>query len=217
MKKNFYLLVIFLCILFFIPSFAQNYGVALKVSTLGFTVEGMRSFNPNLNARVGFALFSYSFNGGGGTSDDYSYNAKLGLSSINILADYFPWGSGLKLTGGFLINLNKISTELTPTKTYIVGGDIYSPENLGKMNADIKFNTFSPYFGIGFGNPLAEGKKLGFAFDIGTIYHGSPRVDLSANGLLEPSASPEQEEKLAENISWFKWFPVVSFSLTYQF
>ncbi len=197
--------------------FAQNYGISVKGSTLGFGIEAMRSFSPNLNARVGFAVFGYSIKGGGGSTDDYSYNAKLNLTGINILADYFPWQTGLRVTAGFLINLNKVTTEMTPSKTYTVGGDLYTPDVLGKMNAEIKFNKIAPYIGIGFGNPLAEGKKLGFTFDMGTMYHGSPKVDLSATGLIEPSASPDQEEKLADNISWFKWFPVVSFGLTYKF
>jgi hypothetical protein len=210
-------LLLVLYLTYFQSSIAQNYAVSLKASTLGFGVEGMRSFNPNFNARIGFAFFGYNLKGGGGSKDDYSYEAKLSLTGVNILADYFPWKTGLRVTAGFLINLNKITTEMTPTKTYVVGGDVYTLDLLGKMNGEIKFNKISPYFGIGFGNPIAAGKKLGFTFDIGTMYHGSPKVDLSASGLIEPSASPEQEEKLVSNLSWFKWYPIISFGLTYQF
>lgn len=197
--------------------YSQDFAAALKVSTTGISAEAMRSFGPKFNARLGFSFFSYSINGGGGSGDDYSYDAKLGLFSIAALADYFPFERGLKLTAGLVINLNKFEADMKPTKSYTVGGDIYSPDLLGTMNAKISFNKVAPYIGIGFGNPTAGSRGLGFSFDIGTIYQGSPKAKLSATGLIEPSASPEQQEKLESNLSWFKWYPVLSLGLTYKF
>jgi len=106
---------------------------------------------------------------------------------------------------------------MKPTKSYTVGGDIYTPDLLGTMSADISFNKVAPYIGIGFGDPTAGSKGLGFTFDIGTVFQGAPKAKLSATGLIEPSASPEQQEKLESNLSWFKFYPVVSFGLTYKF
>jgi hypothetical protein len=134
-----------------------------------------------------------------------------------MLADYFPFGNSLRLTGGFLINLNKAEIALTPTDSYVVGGDEYTPEKLGVMTADIDFNKFAPYIGIGFGNPMAGDSGLKFSFDIGTIYQGAPNIDLSATGLIEPSAEADNEATLESNLEWFQWFPVVQFGLTYKF
>lgn len=196
---------------------SQDFAAALKVNTLGISVEGIRSFGPNFNARLGLAFFSYSADGGGGTGDDYKYSGSLDLFSISALADYFPWERGFRVTAGLLVNLNKGDAEMIPTKTYTVGGDQYTPDKLGVMNAKVDFNKIAPYIGIGFGNPTAGDRGLGFTFDIGTIYQGAPNVDLEATGLISPSASPEQEQTIEDNLSWFKWYPVVSFGLTYKF
>lgn len=218
MKKLLPIFIIaFACTLLPQKNYGQDYAAAIKVNTLGISAEGVRSFGPNFNARLGIAFFSYSADGGGGTGDDYKYAGTLDLFSISALADYFPWERGFRISAGFLINLNKASAEMTPTKTYTVGGDLYTPDKLGIMNADVDFNKVAPYIGIGFGNPTAGDKGLGFTFDIGTIYQGSPNVDLSATGLIAPSASPEQEATIEDNLSWFKWYPVVSFGLTYKF
>ncbi|MCS7052930.1 MAG: hypothetical protein NZM09_04260 [Ignavibacterium sp.] len=215
--KNILSIIIF-STLFISPTlYSQDYAAALKLSTTGITAEAIRSFSPNFNARLGFSFFSYSVNGGGGTGDDYSFDAKLGLFSISALADYFPFERGLKLTAGFVVNLNKFEANMKPARSYTVGGDVYTPALLGTMNANISFNKIAPYIGIGFGNPTAGSKGLGFSFDIGTIYQGPPKAKLSASGLIEPSASPEQQKKFEENLSWFKWFPVFSFGLTYKF
>jgi len=40
---------------------------------------------------------------------------------------------------------------------------------------------------------------------------------LSAKGLLEPSAAPDQEKQLESNLNWFKWWPVITLGLTYEF
>ena len=215
MKK---LLLVVLSIFIFNISqnFAQGFAAGVKLSTRGISLELNKSILTNINLKAGAAFFSYTHDGGDGT-DDYEYEAKLNLSSISLLADWFPFNNTLRLTGGILINLNKVDIDLTPTNSYTVGGDVYAPEDLGMLSAKVDFSPVSPYIGIGIGNPTSGDSGLKFTFDFGTIYQGSPNVDLSATGLIEPSAAPDQEAQLEDNVSWFKWYPVVSFGLMYKF
>ncbi len=199
-----------------LATMAQDYAASVKISTLGINVEGVRSFGPSLNTRLGLALFSYSHEGGG-DGDDYEYTGDLKLLSISALADWFPFKNFFRITGGVLINLNEAELEMIPTETYQIGGDLYTPEKLGKLNAKVDFNKVAPYIGIGFGNPMSGGSGLAFTFDIGTVYQGAPNVDLTATGLIEPSGAPDQEKTLENNLDWFQWYPVISFGLTYKF
>ena len=216
MKKNILSVNFFILILFAGQISAQDYGAAIKLSTGGVTLEGMRSFGSQFNTRLGFAFFSTSQDGGGGT-EDYEYTADANLSSAYALVDYFPFGQTLRLTGGLMFNFNKADILLTPTNTYSIGGDEYTPDKLGTMSAEISFNKVAPYIGIGLGNPLGGDSGFKFTFDIGTFYQGAPGVDLSATGLIEPSASPDQEATLENNLDWFKWYPIVQFGLAYKF
>lgn len=95
-----------------------------------------------------------------------------------------------------------------------VNGRVYTPELLGNLSAKVGFNTVAPYVGVGFGF-VHPGTGLGYMFDIGALYQGPPRVDLSASGLLKPSE--EQEPVIENNIKWFSFYPVVSFGLLYVF
>jgi hypothetical protein len=215
MKKNFTVLF-FLCFLSTSVLFAQDYAVALKASTYGINLEGIRSFGPEYNARLGVAFFSYTIDGGGGSDEDFTYSGDLKLSSISVLGDWFPFtGTTFRVTAGAFINLNKANLVLTPTETYTIGGTSYSPSDLGTLTADIKFNKIAPYLGIGFGNPVAGAPGFDFTFDIGAMYHGAPAATMNAQGLLEPTAS--QASKLEDNLSWFRFYPVVSFGLSYKF
>jgi len=214
------LVTIFSAVVFLISSYvsAQDFGLSAKVGTLGLTFEGIYSLSTDFNVRGGVSFFNYSYKGDKKTTDDYSFNADLKLSSFSVLADWYLFGGTFfRLTGGAIINLNKVSAEAAPTKTYYVGGDEYTPEKLGNLNIDISFQKFSPYIGIGFGNPLDGPSGLAFTVDIGSAYQGAPKAALSAKGLLEPSAAPDQEKQLESNLNWFKWWPVITLGLTYEF
>lgn len=195
---------------------AQNYGLGLKVSTRGVGLDLMRSFGSQFNLRLGAAYFNIKPEGGG-NGDDYKYNADLKLFSIVLLGDFFPFDNIIRITAGAILNLNEGNIDLVPTKSYTVGGDTYDPESLGSLSAKVDFNKVAPYIGLGIGNPLKGEGTVQFTFDVGTMYQGAAGVDLSATGLLEPSAAPDQEQQLEDNLSWFKWYPVVSLGIVYKF
>ncbi len=205
-----------LCLFLFLPVSlnAQDYAASLKIGTLGVNAEAVRSFGPQFNARIGFAALSLS-NLSLISNNDYSSKGDLKLMSFSALGDWFPFESNFRLTAGIFINLNKTSVALTPKKTYYDGNIAYTPEKLGVLNADISFSKVDPYIGIGFGNPTSGETGLGFTLDFGTFYHGNPKASLSATKLLEPSAG--QSPILEDNLKWFKFYPVLSFGLTYKF
>jgi hypothetical protein len=209
--------VMFCLVLFsFFPigkSIAQNYSVSLKASTLGVSLEGIRSIGEQFNVRAGVSYFSLNVNGGGG-SNDYIYSGKLKLLTFSALADWFPFSSSYRVTGGAFINLNKGDLTLTPASSHTIGNTTYTPEILGNVMANVTFNKITPYLGLGIGNRnVREG--LSFSLDAGAIYQGAPKVALTANGLLEPSA--EQGPKIEDNIKWFKFYPVFAIGIIYNF
>jgi hypothetical protein len=198
-----------------VTSIAQSgASVSLKVSSLGITLEGVKKITKVLNARAGISYFTFEYDAGDDTGEDFTYLGDLSLLSVSLLADYYPFENHFRISAGGLLNLNEGDLTLTPLKTYTIGGSIYTPEELGTVSAKVKMNMFSPYLGIGYGNE-AVGRGVSFSFDIGAIYQGNPEVDMSAVGYLEPSA--EQDYIIEDNLSWFKWYPVVSIGISYSF
>ena len=194
--------------------FAQDWATALKISTFGGNLEVYRSFGDQFNAHIGFNYFGLKQDL---EETDFTAEATVGLMAISALGDYFPFeSSSFKITAGLFFNLNEIDAIITPMEQ-TVGGDIYTLEDLGTMDANIKFNPIAPYIGLGFGNPTYGTSGFGFVFDIGTMYQGGSIVDLTAEGLLEPTAAEDQEKLIEDNLSWFEWYPVVSLGITYKF
>lgn len=196
---------------------AQDFAVSVKASTVGCHFEAFRSFGSSLNLHLGGSFFAYKYNSSENTKEDYVMNADLKLNMFSLLLDYMPFkSSSFRISAGAALNNNKPNAVAVPTINKVIGGDVYNKDNLGNMSVDLSFNKINPYLGIGFGNPVGEGSPLTVMFDIGAYYQGSPKVDLKADGLLAPSASPEQEKIVENNIKWFQFFPVISVGLSYK-
>lgn len=216
MNKKLLLFIMLVFSLSLTTIIAQDWAIAVKASTLGGNIELYRSFGKQFNAHVGFNYFGLKQELE--EKDDYTADADIGLMSISALGDYFPFPSStFRITAGLYFNLNEIDAILTPVKSYEVGGDIYTPDDLGTLDANIKFNLVAPYIGLGFGNPTGGESGFGYSFDIGSMYQGGSIVALTAKGLLEPSAAEDQKKRIEDNLNWFKWYPVVSLGLTYKF
>jgi hypothetical protein len=207
--KN-YLFIITVITLIPFTAQAQNYAVALKPGTSGIGIEAIRSFGQLYNVRFGYSYFNYDYRYE--DSDDYIMDSTVFISSVSAIFDWFPFERVFHISAGIFVNMNDVDAVLSPKESHDVGGRIYTPEMLGSLTANIDFNKAAPYFGIGFGN--GYGKKSGFTFDVGALYHGAPKVSLKTDGLLEPSA--KQAPIVEENISWFQFYPVISIGYIYK-
>jgi len=195
------------------PVFAQSYAVALRPSTLGISIEGIRSISRSFDARIGVSYWALNYKGGE-SDEDYTVDGDFKLGSISALVDWYPNRAAFHLTTGVMVNLNSMDALLVPSTSHVVSGRTYTPEMLGNLSADVGFNRVAPYLGMGIGF-VHQGTGIGYMLDIGVMYHGQPKVDLAAEGLLEPSA--EQGSVIENNLSWFTVYPVISIGLLYMF
>ncbi|MFC1607926.1 hypothetical protein ACFL47_08145 [Candidatus Latescibacterota bacterium] len=195
------------------PVFSQSYAVTLRPSTLGISIEGIRSINRYVDARIGASYWALNYKGGE-AEDDYFVDGDFRLGSISALVDWYPNRAAFHLTTGVMVNLNSMDALMTPSSSHVVSGRTYTPEMLGNLSAEVGFNRVAPYLGMGI-SFIHPGSGIGYMLDIGVMYHGQPQVDLSADGLLEPSA--EQGSVIENNLSWFSIYPVISFGLLYMF
>lgn len=192
---------------------AQSFGAKLNFGTQGLGFEGIVQVSEPLNVRVGGNFLGASYLYETEAGDEFDLDSSLSLSTISALIDWHPYKSGFRLSAGLMYNSNRVSTSLLPKKTYTIGGDVYTPDELGTLDAEVSFGPISPYIGLGFGN-VFSGSRFGFQADFGVLYHGEPRVSMSADGLLSPSAS--QAPQLQQNLSWATLYPVLTFSFTYR-
>jgi hypothetical protein len=204
-----------------------GWGAIADVSTLGVGGSLVVALTPNLNARVGANGFETSLNI---DETEVSYIGDLKIFNVSTVLDYYIGGSNFRLSVGLVFNDNTAEGIGRPFAGGIEIGDrTFSSEELGLVDADVSFgNDVSPYIGLGWGNPANSTKGLGFWFNAGVMFAGSPEVSLSptfgtaaqGNELVinEINRALDREtNRLKDKLDDFNVYPVVSLGFTYKF
>ena len=202
-----------------------GWAIVPEASTLGLGGQVVRKVSPNLNARVGVNAFGLGFDLEETATE---YDADLNLFNVSTIFDYHPSkGSGFKLSGGLVFTNNNIEGTATNDETIEIGDREFSAEQLGSVDADIEISRdVAPYIGLGWGNAVGESKRVGFWFNAGVMFGGSPNVDVSPNindGVPDSvvteinQAAEQEEEDLEDELDFLSIYPVLSLGISYQF
>ena len=204
-------------------SFLSGGAIGAKVGTLGLGAEYTMKYNDKIDARFGINGYNYDSSG---TKSGIDYNIDLELQTITAIADYHPYSSGFRISGGLVLNNNKLDFKGKPTGTsYNINGTIYNTGQVGSLDGEVDFNNIAPYIGIGYSN-ATKSQGWSFTADIGAMYQGSPNANLSVTcgaGLpaaqctaLRADVSAEQTQ-LQNDLDGYDWYPVVSVGVVYKF
>jgi hypothetical protein len=210
-------------------------GMQLKMSTLGAGIEGAVKVAPRINVRAGFNDFSYgrSFDNNG-----IHYDGNLTLRSASVNADFYVLGP-LHLSPGLLLydgNRGSATASVPGGQTFTLGSATYlsNPSNPANGSATLGFNAAAPEFLIGFGNLVPRSRRrFTVNFEFGAAYQGSPAVKLNlGGGVCNPSGAScvnaatdpavqsnveAQQAKLSRNLSFFRFYPLVSLGFGFRF
>jgi hypothetical protein len=194
-----------------------GWAAGFKVGTLGPGVEGIKSINSNWNARVGFSFLPFSIDKAISVNNlGLNISAKNRVGGVNLQGDFFfkPW---FYFTGGLLVDLvhSKALMQLTDTVDY---GDIeINPLQMGDVTARIRPGWIvAPFLGIGFGNAMPVNRNVWFNVELGAAYHGKPHFKLEAAGMIDPTASAENEKALENAFKGYRFYPMFSVQVTYR-
>jgi hypothetical protein len=211
-----------------------RFGIAASAGTLGFGVQAATAVLHRANLRVGFNFFNYNlptFN-----KDGVQYTGSLNLRSFEALFDYYlVWGIHIS-PGALLYNGNKVdATALIPNgDTFTLGGTSYTAQGNITGTGDLPLNRTAPMVLLGFGNLLPRSHRhLTFNFDVGAVFQQAPKVGISLVGTACPTSGGScvnvatdptvqsniqlEEAKINKNLTFFRYYPVLSMSVGWKF
>ena len=194
-------------------SLKNGWGIGLKAGTFGYGAELIKSLNTNFNIRGGYTGFGLTREMNLNDGTDINIDAAIG--GLSLLTDWYPikW---MHITGGIIYNRTNISGTMTPLKSMNVGIIDIAQEDMGNANLQVlPGSKVSPYLALGFGRSLDLNKRLSFNAEFGTFYQGSPTAELTANGILSPTGSEEQNLQLNNNLANYYLYPIISFQLSF--
>ena len=209
-----------------VGGFFQNWGIGLKVNTLGVGADLLTSLHPNIKMRVGINYFGflkpnvnmdYDVDNPAGTGEVPLHIDKLSLDFLNgnLLIDLFPFKSfGMHLTVGLYAGKMNIPVIGSAPEPFDVGGYIIRPGADGQVNATLKLgNRYRPYAGFGMGKTIPK-SFVGFKFEIGAIYQGSSTLisdNMDVNGIADRFQEFLEERHIPKILT--KIYPMISLSL----
>lgn len=202
----------------------SQWNVGLKGGTLGLGVDVSTPLSEKLGVRFNLNGLKYGMDE---EIDDVDYDGDLELLTAGLLLDYYPFSSTFRISAGVYYNDNIFKGSARPTagSTVDINDIPYDATEVGQLDAEITFNKFSPYVGIGWGNDTFA-KGWSFSFDLGVMYHGTPEADLVATrgsavddatfAIIEANVAAE-EESLQDEIDSYRFYPVVMVGVNYRF
>lgn len=185
-------------------------------STNGWGGELKYLFNKRFTVRSGYETFKFSRDFVFEENDvDYDATVDFTTGGIFVLGD-FNYTRNLYVSAGVVFNkFNPVFSGYAVSD--IQYGDITIPaEMVGDfeftMNPELKA---SPYASLGVRTFFGKKKTVNFGTEIGCYYMGAPEIDIVATGLISPTADPAhgQKERLENQISQYKFYPVLKFNL----
>lgn len=214
-----------------LPAAAQT-GVSAVFGTTGVGAQLHTPLAPQLSARLGANIFNYDYTS---STSDLNYDAEARLRTIDALLDWHPAAGGFRITGGVIVNNNKVFLYGRPSASgsFTFSGRTYSVSDIGTVDGVIRFRRLAPYLGVGWSSDgSASSQQPGWSFtsDIGIMFQGKPRASLNSSGCdlgrgllgnaictqLERDI-PNESARLEEEVDQYRYFPVVRIGATYRF
>jgi FecR protein len=190
-------------------------GITGKVGTLGLGAELNLAFSDSFGARIGYNAFTYKYNT---NLSSVNYDLNLKLQSVSILGDWYPFSGSFRTSAGVVYNNNQANlTGIPGAGGFTINGVTYT--SVSSVQSTMSFNKVAPYLGIGWGNPVASDKGWGMTSDIGVLFQGSPKTDLTiacTAGCPTASDVAAENAKMQNDLKNFKYWPVVSIGISYQ-
>ncbi len=194
-------------------------GVSLKIGTTGFGGDLAVGVGERFNLRAGVNVFSLSADSED-EIDQETIRLRLKLLTVPLLLDWHPFEGNFRLSAGVAFNNNEIKINAEPGSVIELNDREYAVDD---MSMGVTFNQLSPYAGIGYGNSVRGDSRLVFAFDLGLMFHGTPKLRTSATA-SNPAQQAALDRDLAietddfrDDLSSFKFYPVLTFGMSYRF
>lgn len=204
--------------------FKNSFAAGVKVGLIGPGLDFSMSVSKKLNVRLTGNYMKLNMKSVKDFSDvKVEFKTTVTVGAVGLIADWHPFESApiIKISGGVMYNFNKATIVGKTTESYSFdeGNYVFTPDDIGALSVEFKVNPIAPYLGFGFGNVIPK-HKWGFNIELGTLYHGSPKVELTTSNpdtdLIAPTAGAENQEQIESNVKNYYLYPILSFQLNYK-
>ncbi|HEY1660169.1 MAG TPA: hypothetical protein VGG14_17590 [Candidatus Sulfotelmatobacter sp.] len=215
---------------------ADDFGAAVKVSTLGVGVEAAARVAQRANVRAGFNVLGYSRTF---TKDGIPYDGHLDFRTVEGHFDFFPWAGNFHVSPGLLAYIGdpiKARAVVPGGQSFTLGGTAYYSDTAAPVfgGGKIDFNPVAPLITVGWGNLVPRSqRRFSVPVELGVSFQGAPQATLNLQGSVctspgvncqaipnDPTVQSNiasEERKLNNSMSVFKAYPYISIGFGVKF
>lgn len=209
--------------------------VTFSVSSLGLGFQAARPLPRRSDIRGGFNFYTYNTSI---SEDGAIYETDVRLRSVNVQFDKYLLG-GFFASGGALVwngNNGKAIVSVPGGQSFSLGNIKYISDAASPVHGDSELTVqkFAPLLSLGFGNLTKKG-RFAYTVEAGVAFHGTPTATLSLAGnactstvlgtfcqniATSPAVQNDvaaQRQKINDDISNLKYYPILQLSLGYKF
>lgn len=168
-----------------------------------------------LRLGVGGYAFSVSHNLQGD-----SFSLKTSMISADLLADWHLFTNGFRLSAGPTFqDFQATGTASASSGSIDINGTSYLISQIGALHAAVTDNKFGGYFGMGYDATHFAPGNFRMSFDLGGIYAGAPKVNLTTDRSVPGLQSnlTAEEQSIQSSLKYLSVYPVVSIAAKYSF
>lgn len=193
---------------------------ALNLGTPGVGAEAHLSLGPVFTLRAGIDTLGADFN------QSYSgvdYNGRFDFDTVSGAVDLHPFLNGWFVSGGVYVGERTIDLNGRPNEPVSIGGQSFTPEQIGTLSGRVKLSDTAPFVGLGYDDSAYREGRWGLRGLVGVAWSQKPEVALDAQGGTlsnDPTfrARLEQEARdIQEDAQDKAFFPIVQLGLTARF
>jgi hypothetical protein len=192
-------------------------GLGVKAGTMGVGVEAAIGLGSSLALRGGAALLPINLDP---TYSDIEFELDMPDSYLNVGLDFYPGGGPFRIGGGLLFKPDEPTLRGSFTEAQDIGGQEYTPEQIGTLIGEIDSSSTAPYVLVGFGRHTSTG--FGFFTDIGVAILEEPTLSIrQEGGSLSNAQRAEFNQRLeVERVriqddlgDWLRIYPIVQMGI----
>lgn len=155
--------------------------------------------------------------------DGVNYDGTFRSLTGGVFADWHPGGNAFFVSGGAYFGKRKLDLDATPAGPTDIGGQVFTPAQIGSIDGSAKLSKVQPFAGLGFDNTWVGDRAWGFRALAGVAFSKKPDVNLTATGgLLASDANfqarlAQEEANVRDDAKKVRYFPVVQIGVTRRF
>lgn len=199
---------------------SSPFAVGANLGTPGIGAELQVQVSSSLVLRGDADWLSYSR---GESWSGVDYDGKLKSTTAGLFADWHPGATGLLVSGGAYFGDRKVDLSATPSGSVVVGGQSFTPAQVGRINGSAKLSKVQPFAGVGWDNTFMGDGAWGFRALAGVAFSSDPEVSLTSSGGVlssDPTLQArlrQEESEVRDDAKNWKYFPVVQIGVTRRF